>query len=362
MEFVSTSLLLGREAAGGLSPTFEQLRQLPFVKITPEARLVEEPENVAVCNALADEGYRVVRVTKEAPKRNFVGRIEFPRRVILEMTSRCNLLCRMCPRNSLHRPLIDMDSAAYCRLLDEANAHGVEGVWTYHLGESLLHPDFRKIIRYAEGLDNIGSLWMSTNGHLMTDDSLDFIFDSRIDYINFSLHAVSADVYATVCQGGDFDLVMNNYGSLVRRKAGHLRERPFVHLQMIEQETTKGQTAAFIEMYRKEVEMVSVNMLEYSQMPNNEFGLRQRERGGRGRCKRVSRGDCFVCSNGAVTLCDVAYDCMEERVGILYLGNIHEQSIHDIWNGERRKTILDMEGEGKLEELPTCAQCTDYDI
>ena len=97
-------------------------------------------------------------------------------------------------------------------------------------------------------------------------------------------------------------------------------------------------------------------MLEYINLPNNAFGLQQRERKPLTSCLRVSRNDCFICSNGDVTLCDAAYN------GEIYLGNIHKQTLHEIWNGELRNKILNLNEQGRMFEIDFCRNCTDYDI
>jgi molybdenum cofactor biosynthesis enzyme MoaA len=186
--------------------------------------------SLAAMEAVIKANSAIANISRLPPENNFVERYEFPRRVLLEMTSKCNVLCRMCPRNDFHRPEIHMNFDVYCRILDEINDHGAEGVWIYHLGESLMHPQFRKIIRYTERLNNIGKLWMSTNGHLMKRSNLEFVFDSRIDYLNYSLHAVTEKAFKAVSPRGDFYLVLQNYENLEKSsKATVWKRRLFIY-------------------------------------------------------------------------------------------------------------------------------------
>ena len=125
---------------------------------------------------------------------------------------------------------------------------------------------------------------------------------------------------------------------------------------MIEQEATAGEVDAFIEAWHDKVEIVSVNMLEYVSLAPNGYGRSQRERGPRTHCKRIGRGDCFVCSNGDVVPCDVSYN------GQLSLGNVQDAPLSEIWNGARRHELLEMDAAGRLCENGVCATCTDYDL
>ncbi|MBW1713935.1 MAG: SPASM domain-containing protein, partial [Deltaproteobacteria bacterium] len=242
------------------------------------------------------------------------------------------------------------------------NDHGVEGIWLYRLGESFLHPDFRKIVRSLEKLDNIGLIWTSTNGHLFSQSNLDFIMDSRIDFLNYSLNAMTAETYKAMTPLGNFDLVQKNYRRLVDYKADKRGQHPLVRVQIVEHELNKNEPSDFIKTHYPEVEVVSVSMLDYVNLPANSYGLVQRQRTNPGRCSKVSRGDCFVCSNGVITPCDPSYNCDEKEAGPLLFGNIYESSLHDIWNGEKRKKVLELNQAGRLTDIELCRNCQDYDL
>lgn len=357
MEFMDISLLAGSTNHNILA--FEELKKLPSVLVDMDCRLIPTEENRLNLQKTIETGSAVARIRKI--NTNPCAESEFPKRVLFEMTSCCNVLCKMCPRNNLHRPTMHMDKESYLKMLAEINQYGVEGLWLYHLGESLMHPDFREIVGSLSSFDNLGYIWLSTNGHLMNQSNIDFILSSKIDYINFSLHAVTEEIYKTVVPHGDFKKVSANYYNLIKTKKRR-GITPYIHLQMIEQEITKNEIEEFIRQHYKEVEIVSVNMLEYVNMPNNQFGYQQRKRKPKGHCARVRSKDCFIFSNGAVTFCDAAYDCSPERFSEHYLGNIYNSSLYAIWNGEKRKKMEDLESKGLLHQVSLCAECTDYDL
>ena len=59
-----------------------------------------------------------------------------------------------------------------------------------------------------------------------------------------------------------------------------------------------------------------------------------------------------VAADGKVTAacCDIPND--------FYYGNIYEDTLVKIWNGENRKKLLKMQLEGKRFQHPICKQCT----
>ena len=363
MEIMDVKLLAGERPARPVVPPFAELRTLPPVKVSADLAVVDEPANVARLEATLARGHGVAPVVRQAPSTELIERKEFPRRFLFEMTSECNVLCRMCPRNHLLRPTRHIDTELYLKGLDEIARFGVDGLWLYYLGESLMHPDFRRIVRYLEGLAGIRTVWFSTNGHLMNDSNTRFILDSRIDFLNYSLNATNAETYRTVDPKGDFGIVHDNYKRLAAYKKGRMKKPPFLRLQMVEQKSTQHDVQDFIERYYQEVEIVSINMLEYSNLPKNKYGLTQpRPRDMPGYCSRLRDNRAIITADGAMTLCDFAYNTAERHVGEHYLGNIREQTIHEIWNGERRRRLLALEAACRLREVELCRGCNDFDI
>lgn len=355
MEFIDLSRYI--PVKGAIIPPFSKLRTMEPVWMTQGLKIVDEPHNILYAKSLAEQEITVVPIRRRPPFAKYLERNIFPRRILFEMTSRCNFLCRMCPQQNLKRPRMDMPGDLYRKVIDEIDSYGIEGLWLYHLGESLLHPEFRENLRHISAKKNLGIIWMSTNGQFFTEENIRCVLDSNIDYINFSAHAVTKETYTTVTTQGNFEIVQGNLEKFYELKGiDNLPRKPFMHCQMIEQETTKHEVDAFIKRHYKRAEIVSVNMLEYVNLPNNAFGLEQRERKPLTSCLRVSRNDCFICSNGHVTLCDAAYN------GEIYLGDINRQTLYEIWNGENRKKILKLNEQGRIYEIEFCRQCTDYDI
>ncbi|MBU1908465.1 MAG: radical SAM protein [Verrucomicrobia bacterium] len=327
------------------------------LELTQYLEIYDTLENRAYLSQLLESGTTVAPVRRQPPSPKFLNRGEFPRRIALEMTSRCNFLCRMCPQQNLTRPRMDMPGTLYRKVIDEIDRYGIEGLWMYHLGESLLHPEFRENVEHISSKKNLGIIWMSTNGRYFTEEYIRLVLRSNITYINFSVHAVTEDTYGTVAPRENFATVQDNLAALYRLKqASGKSGTPFLRCQMIEQETTRHEVDPFIRDHVRRADLVSINMLEYVNLPNNAYGMKQRARRPLTNCLRVTRNDCFICSNGTVTLCDAAYN------GEIFLGNVETESLFDIWNGKKRKAIMDLNARGRMSEIPFCCQCTDYDI
>lgn len=339
-------------------PLFSELRKMPPVWMTSDLRIADDPDNLLYVKELAGKGIDLAPIRRRPSFDKYAQRTDFPRRILFEMTSRCNCLCRMCPQQNLKRPQMDMDGGLYRSIMDEIDSHGVESFLMFQFGEPLLHPEFKKILEHINSKKNLGMIWFSTNGNAFSEENIRMVLNSNIGYINFSAHAVTEATYKTVVPKGDFRAVQSNLEKFYELKeAKGLPVKPFFHCQMIEQETTKHEVDAFIKKHYKRADVVSVNMLEHvTSVQNNRFGLQQRERRELSSCSRVSRNDCLIFSNGDVTLCDAAYNAE------ICLGNVHKKTISEIWNGEERKRILQLNKEGRMREIEFCRTCADYDI
>lgn len=352
MEFIKTSKYLSGKFNRQID--FEELKTLEKIKVNQKLELLSGKDNLSLLKKYAASGLKVVPIRRFSDK-DWSWRKNFPNRILLEITSRCNYHCRMCPRHNLKRPKINMAKELCFKVLDELDKYGAEGVWLYHLGESILHPDWKEIVSYAGKKDNIGMLWFSTNGYAFNKDCADFILDSRITFLNYSLHGTNAQTYGYVSPAENYPKVRKNLEYLLARKKA-LRRGLILHIQMIEQAGTRDNINEFLETFYETGEIVSINMLEYANLPNNRYGLKRQRPPVVKKCNRITRGDCFIVSNGDVQPCDATYNSE------ILLGNVKKGTVYDIWNSLTRKKILALNQKNQMYKIPHCKKCTDYDL
>lgn len=128
MQFVDISRYLNIGTPVRIPP-YEELRHMKAVSVTQDLEIVQEPDNIEYLKSLAEKGVTVASIVRRPPHAKYVDRSSFPRRILLEMTSNCNFLCRMCPQQKLTRPRMDMPGGLYRSLIDHIDSHGVEGIW-----------------------------------------------------------------------------------------------------------------------------------------------------------------------------------------------------------------------------------------
>lgn len=353
MEFLPVTRF--RKVLSPVIPPYAELKAMRPLMVSMDLVPLPDQENQTLLDEAAAAGVGLIPVRKVASG-GFGDRSDFPGRVLFEMTSICNTRCLMCPQMNLKRKAMHMDMAKYMSVLDEIDAHGVEGLWIYHFGESMTHPRFEDLLAYLGTKKNLGHIWLSTNGILCNERRARLLLDSCLSYLNFSLQALAENTYAAIAPSSPARRILDNLEGLLRMKQGRLGMKPFLRLQIIDQPLTRDEIDPFLRAYHDRCDMISVNALEHTDIGFNQKGIDLRARGERRACTRLSRPDCFVNSDGSVALCDNAYN------NEMDVGNVWEQSLHDIWNGPKRREYREKCAQGLLWDREPCAGCTDYDL
>jgi putative metalloenzyme radical SAM/SPASM domain maturase len=127
-----------------------------------------------------------------------------PSKLFVEVTTRCNLRCAMCVKQSGAACLPEGDfSRAHFAALEECMG-GLEALVLNGIGEPLLHPDLEYFIRRARDLMPSRS-WVGfqTNGFLLGEKRAASIVGSGADRVCVSVDASSAETFSAVRGVGD---------------------------------------------------------------------------------------------------------------------------------------------------------------
>jgi len=116
-----------------------------------------------------------------------------PVRLWIELSSRCNLKCRLCVNKDIPQHLKgDINFDLYKKIIDEVKDY-VYDVNLFHRGEPLLHPRLIDIISYAH-TSNIKTR-IHTNSTLLTPALSRKIILSGLDLISFSFDGYTKETY-----------------------------------------------------------------------------------------------------------------------------------------------------------------------
>jgi len=284
---------------------------------------------------------------------------DFPSAFLVELTNRCNSLCKMCPRNQLTREEKDMDIEVFKKLIDEISMHHIDGLWLYNIGESMLHPQFFEMLEYVNRYPNIYPIWLSTNGTTLDETNAKKLLNSELDFLNVSLNALDEETHKRISPRLDFHLIMENVNNFLMIKKKVNKRKPFLRVQIIDQPEVHHQVKAFVEEWGPKADITSINKLEsfsgQKEIPSNkdiiEKPLKNMEP-----CKRIVRGFLYIFSNNKVGICATDFNCVN------CVGDVSIMSIKEIWTGKEYKQLYENIKKGRYDKVPFCYACRDRDL
>lgn len=172
--------------------------------------------------ALVELEYRLRRTTVRG----------HPYIIIVDPLNVCNLRCPLCPTGTgdLERKQQRMEWETFTRTIDEVAPYAYE-INLHNWGESLLHPRIFDMIEYVNS-KNIATN-MSTNFNRASDEKIDNLIKSGLEYLILSIDGITQDTYVKYRVRGNVNKVLANVEKLVRRRKELGSRTPFIEWQFI---------------------------------------------------------------------------------------------------------------------------------
>jgi MoaA/NifB/PqqE/SkfB family radical SAM enzyme len=267
------------------------------------------------------------------PKRMKVG---------LELTSKCNLRCGMCPLPVLRRPYEDMEWSLVEKAERELHGLGFKLKWLHEMGEPLLYPRIDDAIRLFPEAS------VSTNGLVLTEAVGAKLLDANLRRLRICVDSVNPRVYPQLRTGGDFDKLVELTRQFLVQADGHpIRiEIQKMRSRQTQDETVDDFNRLFdLKRYRnasvieKTCEALDVN--EETDLHGKFYGCVQ--------------GSFFtwvvIFADGRVTHC--CYDAHADQV----MGDLKTQSLTEILESDRFRLMQEAFQRRDFTNLPRCGEC-----
>jgi MoaA/NifB/PqqE/SkfB family radical SAM enzyme len=136
----------------------------------------------------------------------------------VEVTSRCNLKCIMCPVTVLaeHWPARDMAFETFERLAQSFGS--AKWVYLQGWGEPLLHRRIFDMVARAKAAGcRVG---FTTNGTRLTPEAGERLLDAGLDLLAVSIAGASAATHEAIRAGSDFAKLLENLRGFLRQRGG----------------------------------------------------------------------------------------------------------------------------------------------
>lgn len=282
---------------------------------------------------------------KNYPRLHKVDKI--PIHLDIEPTTRCNLKCIMCPHSFIPPKPLDMDFEIMKKAIDEFSEKGGSSIKFCYLGEPLLYPRIFDGIDYAKEKGIVETI-MATNGNLFNKKSLMRLITSRLDFLIFSVDSWKHEIYEKIRVNGNLCTVKENVIWLKHLKQFYQAKKPFVQIQIIPMKVNKKElkNKSYHKFWKPYVD--SIRISPFCEDYRNE--------------KIIEETPDFFCesvfrrltlrADGKICL------CCGSRNDDKILGDIRENTLEEVWTGEKFTKIRKLMAEGKSHLIESCKKCS----
>jgi radical SAM protein with 4Fe4S-binding SPASM domain len=249
--------------------------------------------------------------------------MQYPKRVTIELTNKCNRHCVGCPRHKMLYPQGYMTPELFRKIVAELPKETI--VVPFYRGESLLHRDF---VEYMQALKKFKTVQLATNGDYLNRVNQKAILNT-VSFLSISLH--------------DYRLPnRTNYLPFLKE----CRDKGLTtQVSILETLVTAAKKKQFKRMWLKHVNRVRI----YKEHSVNGFGSMNGEVGES--CNKPFE-DMVIYWDGNVGLCNHDWNNSTP------LGNVILNSIQDVWQSTTYKTIRLIHDLGRRHQIATCQNCS----
>jgi radical SAM protein with 4Fe4S-binding SPASM domain len=276
------------------------------------------------------------------------------KKTYIEITNICNLACDFCPKTE--RPLKFMNRELFEEILIKIQGSS-EYIYFHVMGEPFLHPDLAVFLSLCQKYGYRVNI--TTNGTLIDKVTDSIISEKALRQVNFSLHSFEANTNEY-----PMDSYLDKIFEFIRKARKERELLICLRLWNLSDEGKNIQNKYILKRVEQEFkidytiennltpcrgiklgENIFLNQAEIFTWPD----LQGADIGSKGFCYGL-RDQIAVLVDGTVVPC--CLDCE----GIISLGNIREQDLNNIIQGERAQEFYESFSRREVIE-PLCRKC-----
>ncbi len=273
-----------------------------------------------------------------------------PSRYLLDLATKCNLRCPMCPvwgsADSALQETVKgvMPLQASKKILDEIMA-AKPLIQPNMYGEPLLAPNLRK--RISDMKERGISVAMNTNGLTLDNDLAQFFVDVELDSIFFSIDATTPQTLKKIRGIRKLQRIEEAVLTMLNLRGD--KEYPRIGVSFTEQDENRHEREEFINRWVHAVDCVRIGLVfengRFKDMPDP---------GPRKPCPSIYH-TMPIHNDGTVTIC--CLDGFKQT----NMGNVFtDGGVEAVWNGERFQEARYYHETGQWDKVPFCKNCNGW--
>lgn len=270
----------------------------------------------------------------------------------IEMQDFCNQSCVMCPRNTdIHNNLgyslnqrhkIDLEKLK--SVISSSIQSGVKSLNFGAYSEPLIHSELWNLIDFSHKAGIVDTR-VITNG-LLLDRWKNQVFESGLVNLFVSLDAFTEETYLKI-RGKGFNKVRENLLGIIRERESRGSSLPIIRVSWVDMETNQHEKDDFIKFWTNLVDHVDIQTWsDFSDVPIEVDKEKPKSFECRSPWQRLS-----ILANGDVL------PCCDFNGRNLVIGNIQNEDLNSIWNGDALKKIRADIIQDSSDTCSACQRC-----
>jgi MoaA/NifB/PqqE/SkfB family radical SAM enzyme len=246
-----------------------------------------------------------------------------------------------------------MEWGLYRKIIDEA-ASFASGVNLFLGGESLLHKDIFRTIRYAseKGIKTR----LNTNATLLDERRARLLLDSGLDYLVFSFDGYDKESYERIRVNANFEDTLEKVKGFCRLKAELGKRKPYTVLKSMivygGQETPRKR-----EEFRHRFDGLLIDQFQVTEVLSwRGVFAEQKDLLIKPWGKRYNPCP-FIWSTMSILWDGTVVPCCFDSFGVYPVGDVAHAPLRDLWNSERLLSLRRSLAHGEYQGHPLCGKC-----
>lgn len=273
-----------------------------------------------------------------------------PRELEVEINTECSYRIKGYPHRSMQgsRPAMAIDT--FKKIVSDCSAFDDICLTLGGVGEPLLHPDLAKMITLAKTRGILG-INIETDGLHLCGETSEVLLQSQADTISVSLDANSAELYLSLKGEDLFESIIENMDSFIQRSKNI--GGPLIIPHMVKTRSTLPEMEAFYDRWlRRCGHAVIAGFNDYCGQID-DAAVMDMSSPNRSSCRRLFR-TLTILSNGKAVLCG------QDISGNHVVGDVHQDSIGDIWQSKALENVRKEHLEGNYGCNKLCSKCKEW--
>ncbi|MFH1846191.1 MAG: radical SAM/SPASM domain-containing protein [Candidatus Omnitrophota bacterium] len=276
---------------------------------------------------------------------------EFPLHLDIELTNICNLKCSYCA--STHNKWGEakkgkMSFDLFKEIIDKGTENDLYSIKFSLRGESLLHEDLPKMVKYAKSRGII-DMYFNTNGMLLDEKKSRELIAAGLNRISVSCDGWDKESFEKNRLGASFETVYQNIVTLRKVREELNVDYPKIRIQAVMMPEIKEHWQEYLDLWKPLAD-------EVGYLDAREEGPSISHKG-----KEAEWACPFLWQRMVILWDGTILPCLLHGVddsSEMEMGNVRDKDLKKEWLSEKMNNFRALHKEGRSHEIEACRKCS----